>query len=536
VGGRVVAGAPHDGAPAAEVAAQPAWSRVEAGPWLAETLRGLRSPEGLAQAEPGAALHATLRPYQQTGLRWLWWLRKLGLGGCLADDMGLGKTIQVIALLLLGRREAAGPSLLVVPASLIANWTVELARFAPDLRVLVAHGSAHPAETLPARLEADLPACDLVITSYGTLARLEPLRQRTWDTVVLDEAQAIKNAGTRQARACKALRGRVRLALTGTPVENRLSDLWSLFDFCAPGLLGTAKQFAAFVKRLEDRSHDAYGPLRALVRPYILRRLKTDRTVIADLPDKVEVKAFCTLARKQAALYQDTVADLADKLQRSDGVARRGLVLATLVRLKQICNHPSQWLGDGDFAPADSGKLQRLEELCEPIAARQERALVFTQFREMTEPLAAALARVFGRPGLVLSGETAVKRRQALVDEFQADDGPPFFVLSLRAGGTGLTLTAASHVIHYDRWWNPAVEEQATDRAFRIGQHRNVMVHKLICRGTLEEKIDALIEAKRGLSREVIEGGAELPLTELTDEALLALVTLDRSTALAEGS
>jgi superfamily II DNA or RNA helicase len=529
---RLVAGAAIDAqAPLAEA---PPWSRVEPGPWLAEALRGLRSPEGLAEADPGPALQATLRPYQRTGVRWLWWLRRLGLGGCLADDMGLGKTVQVIALVLLGQRAGDGPSLLVVPASLIANWSAELARFAPGLRVLVAHGSAQPAETLPAVLAA-LDA-DVVLTSYGTVGRLEALRDRRWDLVVLDEAQAIKNAGTRQARACKALQSRVRLALTGTPVENRLGELWSLFDFCAPGLLGSAREFAAFVRRLEDRPHDAYGPLRALVRPYILRRLKSDRAVIADLPDKTEVKAFCALSRKQAALYGDAVADLADKLRRVEGVERRGLVLAALMRLKQICNHPSHWLGDGVFAVADSGKLQRLIELAEEIASRQERVLVFTQFQEMTEPLAAALAPVFGRPGLVLSGQTSVPRRQRLVDEFQGDDGPPFFVLSLRAGGTGLNLTAASHVIHFDRWWNPAVEDQATDRAFRIGQRRNVMVHKLVCRGTLEEKIDALIEAKRTLSREVIESGHEVPLTELGDEELLALVSLDLRTALAEVS
>jgi non-specific serine/threonine protein kinase len=465
----------------------------------------------------------------------LWWLRRLGLGGCLADDMGLGKTIQVIGFLLLAKRAGAGPSLLVVPASLIANWRSELGRFGPSLRVVVAHGSEQTADELPALLD-DLSGVDAVITSYGTASRLEKLRDIEWEAVVLDEAQAIKNAGTKQARACKLLRGRMRLALTGTPVENRLGDLWSLFDFCAPGLLGTDRQFAAFVKRLESRSHDSFGPLRALVRPYVLRRLKTDRSVITDLPDKTEVKAFCALSRKQAALYADAVADLREKLEKSTGIARRGLVLASLVRLKQICNHPSHWLGDGAFAPGDSGKFQRLAELAEEIAGRQERALVFTQFREMTEPLAAYLGQLFGRRGLVLSGETTVKQRKRLVDEFQAEDGPPFFVLSLRAGGTGLNLTAASHVIHFDRWWNPAVEEQATDRAFRIGQRRNVLVHKLVCRGTLEEKIDALIESKRGLSREVIESGGEATLTELGDEALLELVSLDLRAAMAEGS
>jgi non-specific serine/threonine protein kinase len=360
------------------------------------------------------------------------------------------------------------------------------------------------------------------------------LQRPTWDCVVLDEAQAIKNPGTGLARAVKDLQGRLRLALTGTPVENRLSDLWSIFDFCSPGLLGSAREFAAFVKRLEARPHDAYGPLRTLVRPYVLRRLKTDKTVIADLPEKTEMRAFCALTKKQAMLYQDAVAGLGRELQTVEGIRRRGLVLSYLMRLKQICNHPSQWLSDGAYAAADSGKFQRLAEIVEELAARQERALVFTQFREMTGPLAAHLARLYGRPGLVLSGETGVSRRKQMVDEFQAEEGPPFFVLSLKAGGTGLNLTGASHVIHFDRWWNPAVEDQATDRAFRIGQTRNVMVHKLVCRGTLEERIDTLIEGKRALSQRVVESGGEAALTELSNEEILRIVSLDVRTAMVE--
>jgi non-specific serine/threonine protein kinase len=402
------------------------------------------------------------------------------------------------------------------------------------LRVLVAHGSEHAPDELPGLVDGESADTDVVITSYGTLPRLPALQRRSWDCVVIDEAQAIKNPGTGLARSVKQLQGRVRLALTGTPVENRLADLWSIFDFCSPGLLGSAREFTAFVKRLEARSHDAYGPLRALVRPYVLRRLKTDKAVIADLPDKTEMRAFCALTRKQAALYQDAVAGLGRELETVEGIKRRGLVLSCLMRLKQICNHPSQWLADGAYAAADSGKFQRLAEIVEELAARQERALVFTQFREMTEPLAAHLARLYGRPGLVLSGETDVSRRKRLVDEFQAEAGPPFFVLSLKAGGTGLNLTAASHVIHFDRWWNPAVEDQATDRAFRIGQKRNVMVHKLVCRGTVEERIDALIEGKRALSRQVVESGGEVALTELSNEEILRMVSLDVKTAMAE--
>ena len=533
--------------------------RVVPGPWLANVLDGLRSPDGLAAADPGPDLQAQLRPYQQDGVRWLWWLSALGLGGCLADDMGLGKTIQVIGLFVLRRRHAAAtassssnghgpparpaPSLVVAPASLLANWKAELTRFAPSLRVLVAHTSETPARDL-ANLDANLLAdVDVVLTSYGTLQRLEPLRRAPWDVVVADEAQAIKNAATRQAKAVAALRARTRLALTGTPVENRLGDLWSIFSFSNPGLLGSAREFTAFVKGLEARAHDTYGPLRALVQPYILRRLKTQRHVLSDLPEKTEVKAFCGLTRKQTALYQQSVESLARELKSADGMARRGLVLSYLTRLKQICNHPSHWLrnargGSDGWDPDDSGKLLRLGSLADEIAQRQDKVLVFTQFREVTDPLVAFLSTRFGRPGLVLSGDTAVARRQKLVDQFQAEDGPPFFVLSLRAGGTGLNLTAASHVIHFDRWWNPAVEDQATDRAFRIGQKRNVLVHKFICRGTMEERIDALIESKRDLSRQVVETDSDAGpgLTELSNEEILRLVSLDVRTATAEAS
>jgi non-specific serine/threonine protein kinase len=350
---------------------------------------------------------------------------------------------------------------------------------------------------------------------------------RRWRLVVLDEAQAIKNPAAKQTRAAKSLDARARIALTGTPIENRLSDLWSIFDFINPGLLGGAKPFADFTRRLAARPHNPYGPLRELVRPYILRRLKTDKSVIADLPDKTEVNAFCQLSRRQAALYQQAVAELAARIGQSDGIQRRGLVLSFLMRFKQICNHPSHWLGDGAWSEADSGKFARLREIAEVIAAKQEKALVFTQFREATAPVAAFLGAVFGRPGLVLHGGTEVKKRKALVQQFQEDETVPFFVLSLKAGGVGLNLTAASHVVHFDRWWNPAVENQATDRAFRIGQKKNVLVHKFVCLGTVEEKIDKLIEAKRGLSRDLLEGGADLLLTEMKDDELLKLVALD---------
>ena len=506
------------------------WSRVAAGPWLAETLAGLRGPQGLARVEPTEELRAVLRPYQQVGVRWLHLLSRLGLGACLADDMGLGKTIQVLSLLLALRTRpdaARRTSLLVAPASLLANWTAEIERFTPSLKALVAHPSAMTAAELEALAEERLPDVDLVITSYGWLLRAPWLAKAPWRLVVLDEAQAIKNPGAKQTRAVKQLDAQARIVLTGTPVENRLGDLWSIFDFLNPGLLGSSQAFTRFAKRLAERPHNPYGPLRELTRPYILRRLKTDRSVIADLPDKTEVNAFCLLSRKQAALYQAAVDDLTRQIQSAEGIQRKGLILSFLMRFKQICNHPSQWLGDGAWAEADSGKLGRLREIAEVIAARQEKALVFTQFREVTAPLAAFLGSVFGRPGLVLHGETAVKQRQELVRRFQDDEGVPFFVLSLKAGGVGLNLTAASHVVHFDRWWNPAVENQATDRAFRIGQTKNVLVHKLVCRGTVEEKIDQLIESKRRLARDLLEGGAEVLLTEMRDDEILKLVALD---------
>ena len=512
------------------------WSQTVAGPWLAQTLAGLRGPEGLTRVDPGRSLQGTLRPYQQAGVQWLYLLAKLKLGACLADDMGLGKTIQVLSLLLALRNESGRdkPCLLVAPASLLANWAAEIERFAPSLRALVAHPSSAPAGKRKADEPADLGEVDLVITSYGYLERAPWLNTTPWQIVILDEAQAIKNPTAKQTRRVKALTGEARIALTGTPIENRLGDLWSIFDFINPGLLGSSKQFSTFVKSLAERSHNPYGPLRELVRPYILRRLKTDKSIIADLPDKTEVNVFCPLSRKQAALYQQAVEDLAGKLEDVDGMQRKGIVLAFLMRFKQICNHPSQWLGDDGWAEEDSGKLARLRDIAEVVAARQEKALIFTQFRETTAPLAAFLATVFGRPGVVLTGDTEVKKRKDLVRVFQEDESVPFFVLSVKAGGAGLNLTAASHVVHFDRWWNPAVENQATDRAFRIGQNKNVLVHKFICRGTIEDKIDQMIESKKQLAGDFLSAGADMLLTEMKDAELLNLVALDLSAAMRE--
>jgi non-specific serine/threonine protein kinase len=391
-----------------------------------------------------------------------------------------------------------------------------------------------PADQVKAFTAEQALAYDLTITSYGSLLRIPVFAEVDWRFVILDEAQAIKNPNARQTKAAKALKARSRIALTGTPVENHLGDLWSIFDFINPGLLGNAKQFTRYTKGLAERSHNPYGPLRELVRPYILRRLKTDKSIIADLPDKTEIKALYGLSRRQTALYGQAVEDLANSLEEAGGIQRKGIVLAMRMRLKQVCNHPSQWLHDNLWAEEDSGKWARLREIAKVVAARQEKILVFTQFQEMTVPLATFLGQIFNRTGMVLHGETAVKNRKALVQRFQEDETVPFFVLSLKAGGAGLNLTAASHVVHFDRWWNPAVENQATDRVFRIGQKKNVLVHKFVCRGTVEEKIDALIDAKKSLSDELLTGSDEINLTEMTNDDIMRMVSLDLNSAMKE--
>ena len=530
-GMRLLAGSPADLSAVERSGAEKEWSSVQAGEGLRKVLDNLGSPGTRALELVGDTLDATLRPYQEKGLGWLWYLSRLKLGACLADDMGLGKTIQVIALLLaLKKQGVRKPSLLVLPASLLNNWKSELDRFAPSISYLLVHPSYSPGNDgwESGRKDNCLAGRDLVITTYGMLSRHDWMLGEQWQLAVIDEAQAIKNPGTRQSRSVKKIQAESRIALTGTPVENRLADLWSLFDFICPGLLGSAKRFHAFVKSLDGSDKDRYAPLRNLVRPYILRRLKTDKTIIADLPDKTEVYAYCGLSRKQAALYAKSVRELKTALGAdTEGMKRRGIVLSYITRFKQICNHPSQWLGDGGYTARDSGKFSRLGEICEEIASRQEKVLVFTQFREMTKPLAKFLAGCFGQSGLVLHGATSVARRRERVEQFQQEDGPPFFVLSIKAGGVGLNLTQASHVIHFDRWWNPAVENQATDRAFRIGQKRNVLVHKMVCQGTIEDKIDRMIMDKSALSDDILRGGGETILTEMSNDELIDIVSLD---------
>ncbi|NUR82995.1 MAG: DEAD/DEAH box helicase, partial [Nonomuraea sp.] len=450
--------------------------------------------------------------YQERGLAWLSFLSDLGLGGVLADDMGLGKTVQTLSLLV--HERAALPTLLVCPMSLVGNWQREAARFAPGLRVYVHHGAGRDA--------AGIAAADLVITTYGTAQRdLETLRGFRWQRVVCDEAQAIKNSGTLQARAVRAIPTRTRLALTGTPVENHLAELWSIMEFCNPGLLGSRTAFKTrYQEPIEARQDEqAAQALKRATGPFVLRRLKTDKSIITDLPEKLEVKEWCPLTPEQASLYQAVVDDLMGKIDDSEGIERRGMVLAAMAKLKQVCNHPAHLLKDGSLLAGRSGKLARLEELTEEIVAEGEKALLFTQYSEFGTMLQPYLAQRLDRPVLWLHGGLPKKARDRLVDRFQQEEEPMIFLLSLKAAGVGLNLTAANHVIHVDRWWNPAVEDQATDRAFRIGQRRNVQVRKLICAGTLEERIDQMIERKKALAESVVGTGEDW-LTDLSTQEL----------------
>ncbi|GHJ14090.1 DEAD/DEAH box helicase [Micromonospora sp. AKA38] len=491
---------------------------------LGELLAG-EAERRLTPADPPPGFVGTLRPYQRRGLAWLTFLQSLGLGGILADDMGLGKTVQLLALLA-GDPPQAGPTLLVCPMSLVGNWQREAATFAPDLRVHVHHGAER---TRGEEFGVAVQEVDLVLTTYSVAARdAVDLAGVDWHRVVVDEAQAIKNAATRQAEAVRALPARHRVAVTGTPVENRLADLWSIMQFANPGLLGPAatfrKRFAEPIERHGDA--EVAERLRRVTGPFVLRRLKTDPSIITDLPEKLEMEVLCNLTAEQAALYRAVVDDMMAKIESSDGIERRGLVLATMTRLKQVCNHPAQLLHDGSALAGRSGKLERLDEIVDEVLAAEERALLFTQYAEFGGMLRGHLSARTGREVLFLHGGVGKAERDAMVTRFQSPDGPPLFVLSLKAGGTGLTLTAANHVVHVDRWWNPAVEDQATDRAFRIGQRRRVQVRKFVCAGTVEEKVAAMIADKRNLARSVV-GSGEQWVTELSTETLRELFTLE---------
>jgi hypothetical protein len=502
-------------------------AEVAADGWLGDLLSG-NAESRLTPMPTPAAFHGTLRPYQERGLAWLSFLGKLGLGAVLADDMGLGKSPQTLALLQAERQagSAAGPTLLICPMSLVGNWQREAAKFTPELTVYVHHGADRLAGT---ELAAAMTAADLVVTTYGVAARdLAELASQSWARVVCDEAQNIKNAATRQARAVRAIPARSRVALTGTPVENRLTELWSIMAFTSPGLLGPAERFRRrFAVPIERNSDpEATEQLKRITGPFILRRLKTDKKIIADLPDKLEMKVWCNLTTEQASLYQATVDDMMARIEAAEpGIERRGLVLATMARLKQVCNHPAHLLGDGSRLDGRSGKLARLEEICDEIVAEGDKALCFTQYAEFGAMLQPYLTARLGCQVLYLHGGTTKKQRDELVSEFQESGEPAVFLLSLKAGGTGLNLTAANHVVHVDRWWNPAVEDQATDRAFRIGQRRDVQVRKFVCVGTVEERIDAMIEEKKALAERIV-GTGESWLTELSVADLRRVIEL----------
>ncbi|MEZ4744047.1 MAG: DEAD/DEAH box helicase [Bdellovibrionota bacterium] len=512
------------------------WIDISTSSELTNLLDNLRKPKDPKHPQLEKILETylkgTLRPYQKSGLEWLRTITSLQLGGCLADDMGLGKTIQVIAMLLTQKHylKVKKTSLLIVPASLLGNWDSEIQKFAPSLCYKIIHPTADVPKQVLEEGPPNLEELDFILTTYGMAVRMDWLQQQDWQTIIADEAQAIKNSKTKQSKVLRSFQASSKIAMTGTPIENSLVDLWSIFDFTCPGLLGTEAKFKETIKNIEvtgDTKKIDYTPIRTLIAPYILRRKKSDKSVINDLPDKIELTSQCYLTENQATLYQKEVTRLKDTLRNSDGMQRKGLILSSLLKFKQICNHPSQYLANDSYQPNLSGKFSKLKEIVETISSRQEKVLLFTQFRELTDILAHFLSECFGTEGLIIHGGTAVDKRQKLVEKFQHIDGPPFFVLSLKAGGTGLNLTAANHVIHFDRWWNPAVENQATDRAFRIGQKNNVLIHKFVCKGTIEEKIDLMIREKKDLANAIVEKTDEIKFTELSDQELLNLVSLD---------
>ncbi len=498
--------------------------------WVGDIVSTLHDGVKIESLPSPATFHGELRLYQVRGFSWLAFLKQFGLGACLADDMGLGKTIQFIALLLHERRskQKPRPTLLICPTSVVGNWQREIQRFAPSLRVMIHNG----AERLSAyAFKKEAQAHDVVISTYALAHRDEAtLATINWDSLVLDEAQNIKNTATKQTQALRRLQADYRVALTGTPVENRLSELWSIMEFLNPGYLGSAHDFRGrFAVPIERyRNSERAQALKNLIQPFVLRRLKTDATIIQDLPAKNEMKVFCNLTAEQASLYEAVVKEMLEKIAKSEGIERKGLVLATLMKLKQVCNHPAHFLKDGSVLQDRSGKLTRLREMLEEALSENDKALLFTQFTEMGTLLRHYLQESLGVEVMFLHGGTPKKQRDAMVQRFQEQSaGPPLFILSLKAGGVGLNLTAANQVFHFDRWWNPAVENQATDRAFRIGQKKNVQVYKFVCLGTLEERIDRMIESKKELAENVV-GTGEGWLTELSTDELREVFALSR--------
>jgi SNF2 family DNA or RNA helicase len=503
---------------------------------LYRMLAQLRDHSRLEAVDDPPGLGATLRDYQRRGVAWIQYLEHLDLNGCLADDMGLGKTIQVIARLLTERAggEEVDPTLLVAPTSVLGNWRQEIERFAPHLRALLHHGGQRHKDQ--AAFQEQAGSADLVIVSYNLLLRDAPLfGARSWRRVVLDEAQNIKNPEAKQTKAILKLDAKHRLTLTGTPVENRLLDLWSIFNFLNPGYLGKQAQFRRVYETPIQRERDPAKSalLKRLVEPFILRRVKTDPSVVKDLPAKVENRQYCNLGKEQAALYEAVIRDVERQLAQTEGIQRKGLMLSTLMKLKQICNHPAQFLQDNSaFTTQRSHKLERLGDMLGDVVAEGESALVFTQFTEIGERLERHLQHALQCRTFYLHGGTPRHKREDMITRFQEPQGDPaVFVLSLKAGGVGITLTRANHVFHFDRWWNPAVEDQATDRAFRIGQTKNVFVHTFITLGSLEERIDQMIEDKKRVAGSIV-GSDESWLSNLDDETFKALIALNREAVL----
>lgn len=512
---------------AADLPSGIAVENVHADGWVGELLAGLTEKASFTEADPPADFRGTLRPYQRRGFSWLGFLGRWGLGACLADDMGLGKTVQVLAAIRAARALGESrPALVICPTSVVTNWRKEAERFTPDLAVMVHHGIGRKRDET---FQKEAGRHALVISSYALLHRdLEALGLVDWSTIVLDEAQNIKNPETKQSQAARTLKAGRRVAMTGTPVENHVGDLWAIMDFLNPGFLGTQAEFRRrfFLPIQAHGDKEAAEQLKRVTRPFILRRTKTDREIISDLPDKLEMKVFCTLTREQATLYEAVVCEMTESIDEAEGIQRRGMVLAALSKLKQVCNHPAHFLKDNSAIPGRSGKLARLTEMLEEALSEGDRALIFTQFAEMGVILQRHLRETFGREALFLHGGVPKPQRDLMVERFQSPEGNvPFFILSLKAGGVGLNLTAANHVFHFDRWWNPSVENQATDRAFRIGQTKNVQVHKFVCAGTLEEKIDEIIEGKRQIAENVV-GTGEGWLTELSTTELKEMFKL----------